>query len=526
MTNVLLGYLEVKPRIATEVFLEKVLEDSLSELGIKNGVWISSKSDKHFHVYFPVDLYNNDATLNYLQTKGIGVKKESSVGYIPFGLYFTNESEEDELVEDDDDVFSSEPVTMEKKGNKVDFGSHKMKGFKKVQDEFLKSVTSRLTVAQVVQGVRSSAEMTFDFVMYAIFSGCIAAAGLMNNSPVDVAAAMMIEPVMATVIAITFGLVIQDRSLTMTGVRSCIISLIICLVVGYLYGIIVFIWSEGWNPPPNGIWPTPEMAVRGEWRTLWYGALQALAAGGAISVTLLNDNQAALVGVAVASTFLPPFINTGLLWAYATHITVRGNYQDLEKFEYNNETFWLKKAWQPMKGYEVIHNVDMRWEFMALSGVSMIYTLVNIVCMLAMGYILLRAKEVVPLGSLEPNKRFFKEDIKVARDYNRRMTLLPPGTINPEETIGNQILSEWAEIAGLDPGTLLGEKPEAEVTRRQTLMDIIGDVTSDTTYQSVTKTALGGHGPSDVSFANSMCQNLDQLLADFPSTCSHGKHLW
>lgn len=449
-------------------------------------------------MYFPVDLYNNDATLNYLQTKGIGVRRESSVGYIPFGLYFTNESEDEEL---EDDVFSSEPVGGEKRGNKVEFGSQKMKGFKRIQDEFLKSVTSRLTVAQVVQGVRSSAEMTFDFVMYAIFAGCIAAAGLLNNSAVDVAAAMMIEPVMATVIAITFGLVIQDRSLTMTGVRSCIISLIICLVVGYIYGVIVFFWSEGWNPPPAGVWPTPEMAVRGEWRTLWYGALQALAAGGAISVTLLNDNQAALVGVAVASTFLPPFINTGLLWAYATHITVRGNYQDLEPFTYEGKSYMLKKAWQPMKGYEVIHNVDMRWEFMALSGVSMIYTLVNIVCMLAMGYILLRAKEVVPLGSLEPNKRFFTQDIKVARDYNRRMTLLPPGTVNPEEAIGNQILTEWAQIAGLDPGTLLSEKPEAEITRRQTLFDIIGDVTSDSTYQSVTKNALGARGPSDVSLS-------------------------
>lgn len=179
-----------------------------------------------------------------------------------------------------------------------------------------------MTVAQVVQGVRSSAEMTFDFVMYAIFAGCIAAAGLLNNSPVDVAAAMMIEPVMATVIAITFGLVIHDRELTWIGIRSCFISLIICLIVGYVYGGIAFIWWREWDPPPTGWWPTPEMQVRGLWRTLWYGALQALAAGGAIAVTLLNDNQAALVGVAVASTFLPPFINTGLLWAYATHIQV------------------------------------------------------------------------------------------------------------------------------------------------------------------------------------------------------------
>ena len=477
--------------------LEKVLEESLTDLGIENAVWISSKSNELHHVYFSVDLYENDATLTYLQSKGIGVKKNSSIGYIPFGLFFMNEDVSED--EGDDDVFTTASISENTIGSKLEINNNKkgVSGFKRIQEEFLKSVTSRLTVAQVVNGVRASSELTFDFVMYAIFAGCIAAAGLLNNSAVDVAAAMMIEPVMATVIAITFGLVIRDASLTFTGIRSCIISLIICLVVGYIYGAIAFIWMKEWNPPPSGFWPTPEMSVRGQWRTLWYGALQALAAGGAIAVTLLNDNQAALVGVAVASTFLPPFINTGLLWAYATHITIRGHGQ---AFEWYNGTSGkpslMKKAWMPSEGYEPIHYEDMRWEFMALSGVSMIYTLVNIVCMLAMAYVILRVKEVVPLGSLEPNKRFFTKDIRVARDYNRRMTMANVKGID-NEGIGDQILSEWAEIAGLDAGTLLSDKPEAAVTRRQTLHDILADVHLDNTYQSVTKSGVGVKNESD-----------------------------
>lgn len=478
--------------------LEKVLEECLLDLGIEDAVWISSKSNQLHHVYFAVDLYENDSTLTYLQSKGIGVKKNSSIGYIPFGLFFTNEVVSDE--EGDDDVFTTASIsdnTPNANHSKFEINKKGVSGFKRIQEEFLKSVTSRLTVAQVVNGVRASSELTFDFVMYAIFAGCIAAAGLLNNSAVDVAAAMMIEPVMATVIAITFGLVIRDASLTLTGVRSCIISLIICLVVGYIYGAIAFIWMKEWNPPPSGFWPTPEMSVRGQWRTLWYGALQALAAGGAIAVTLLNDNQAALVGVAVASTFLPPFINTGLLWAYATHITIRGQGQTFEW--YNGTTgkpSLMKKAWIPSEGYEPIHYQDMRWEIMALSGVSMIYTLVNIVCMLAMAYVILRVKEVVPLGSLEPNKRFFTKDIKVAREFNRRMTQANLKGID-NEGMGDQILSEWAEIAGLDAGTLLSDKPEAAVTRRQTLHDILADVNLDNTYQSVTKSGVGVKNESD-----------------------------
>jgi hypothetical protein len=480
--------------------LEKVLEECLLDLGIEDAVWISSKSNQLHHVYFAVDLYENDSTLTYLQSKGIGVKKNSSIGYIPFGLFFTNEVVSDE--EGDDDVFTSASISdnannaNNANSSKLEIHKKGVTGFKRIQEEFLKSVTSRLTVAQVVNGVRASSELTFDFVMYAIFAGCIAAAGLLNNSAVDVAAAMMIEPVMATVIAITFGLVIRDASLTLTGVRSCIISLIICLVVGYIYGAIAFIWMKEWNPPPSGYWPTPEMSVRGEWRTLWYGALQALAAGGAIAVTLLNDNQAALVGVAVASTFLPPFINTGLLWAYATHITIRGHGQPFEWYNGTGRPILMKKAWIPSPGYEPAHYQDMRWEIMALSGVSMIYTLVNIVCMLAMAYVILRVKEVVPLGSLEPNKRFFTKDIKVAREFNRRMTQANLKGID-NEGMGDQILSEWAEIAGLDAGTLLSDKPEAAVTRRQTLHDILADVNLDNTYQSVTKSGVGVKNESD-----------------------------
>lgn len=257
-----------------------------------------------------------------------------------------------------------------------------------------------------------------------------------------------------------------------------------------------------WNPPPLGVWPTPEMAVRGLYRTLWYGALQALAAGGAIAVTLLNDNQAALVGVAVASTFLPPFINTGLLWAYVTHIQIRGLTQQAIRYNTSGTTVYLPPAWAPCSGYQYEYYFDQRWEFMALSGVSMLYTVVNIVCMLATGYLLLKVKEVMPLGRLEPNKRFFQEDIKVARNYNRRMTMMmgSSGGGLAEENMGNQILSEWAEIAGLDPKTLLSDRPEARVTQLQTLQDILSDVEADDTYLSVTKNAIGK--PNEVSLYN------------------------
>ncbi|RWS26052.1 hypothetical protein B4U80_11055, partial [Leptotrombidium deliense] len=456
-----------------------IVEDCLKELQVSEVVWIASKNGKYYQIYFTVDLYDNDATLQYLQEKGIGVEKHTSVGYIPFGLFYCNEDEEEE--EFSNGMFGES-------GNFADTNKT-LSGFKKLQNNFLKSVTSRLTVMQVVEGVRSSSELTFDFVMYTFFAGCIAAAGLLNNSAVDVAAAMMIEPVMATVMAMTFGLVIHDRGLFALGFINCCISLFICVFVGFVYGLIALIWSVEWNPPPNSIWPTPEMQVRGLYRTLWYGALQALAAGGAIAVTLLNNNQAALVGVAVASTFLPPFINSGLLWAYAIHLEARGAREEYINVNVsNNEIVPMKPSWVPQPGYVTVHYFDMRYECVALGGVSLLYTLVNVVCMLIAAYLILRIKEIIPLGKMETNRRFFKEDIKIARSYNRKSTI----AMNSEQ-FGKQILGEWADIAGLDANQLLSEKPEAEVTRVQTLKDIIEEIEGDDTYRSVTRAAVGSN---------------------------------
>lgn len=192
--------------------------------------------------------------------------------------------------------------------------------------------------------------------------------------------------------AITFGAVIEDRSLLKLGVKSNIISLVICLLNGFTIGMIVFIWKTDWNPPPNGIWPTVEMQVRGTAHGIIYGAIVALACGGAIAVTLLNDNQAALVGVAVASTFLPPFINTGLLWALSMHLQFRGFGQDLKQYNFSGTSIYLKPAWAPQEGYSVVYSYDMRIENALLGVVSMILTLVNIICMLLVAFLLLKVK--------------------------------------------------------------------------------------------------------------------------------------
>lgn len=78
---------------------EEVLEECLRNLNIKDAVWISTKDEKRVQVYFPIELYENDSTLGYLNSMGFGMKKGTSVGFMPFSLFYQDE-EVDEFADD------------------------------------------------------------------------------------------------------------------------------------------------------------------------------------------------------------------------------------------------------------------------------------------------------------------------------------------------------------------------------------------------------------------------------------------
>lgn len=259
-----------------------------------------------------------------------------------------------------------------------------------MKDSFLKSVTSRLTVAQVVDGVRNSAEITFDYYMYLLFSCIIAAMGIMNCSPIDVAASMCIEPIMGAVMAVSFGCALLNRSLIWTGCKSLLVGLSFCFLFGYVYGLIFQFWRVQWHPPPDGVWPTSEMQSRGQLKTLIYGSFIATAGGAVLAVILLKNNIVALTGVAVATTFMPPFVNGGLCLALATHLQIAGHLEDYQQFNFSGTVMMMKKEWVPDEKYTVQYSYDMRVELVLLAAVSMAYTFINVFCLLAASFILLK----------------------------------------------------------------------------------------------------------------------------------------
>lgn len=70
-----------------------------------------------------------------------------------------------------------------------------------------------------------------------------------------------------------------------------------------------------------------------------------------------------------------------------------------------------------------------------------LYTYVNVFCLYAGCTIILKAKEVAPLGRPEPNKRFFQEDLRLYREYRRSMAAQG---VTDDRQLGQQILREWA----------------------------------------------------------------------------------
>ncbi|KAJ8894754.1 hypothetical protein PR048_000061 [Dryococelus australis] len=62
--------------------------------------------------------------------------------------------------------------------------------------KFMSSVRARLTVAQVVEGVKADATLTFDFLTLLLIASLVSALGLVENSIVILVASMLISPLM------------------------------------------------------------------------------------------------------------------------------------------------------------------------------------------------------------------------------------------------------------------------------------------------------------------------------------------
>lgn len=465
--------------------MKEALEDCLKELGIQDAVWNSRPEDKYYQVCFPCESgEDTDRVLHALAARGIGSDKNSTVGVVPCAVFYRDPG---------DDGYEDSLISYLEEEKKAST-------FKTAQQKFLKSVRARLTVAQVVEGVRAQGELNFDYVAFILLAGMIAALGLMDNSVVSIIAAMLVSPLMGPIMAITFGIRIRDKSLIKVGLRSEICGLLLCLLFGFFFGIIMAYWGDiegrgSWSP---NTWPNPEQTSRGQWRSLWVGGLVALPSGAGVAMAILGGNSACLVGVAISASLLPPSINCGTLWSLSLMKVFKSFGQDpvnatvLIPGTNMTRVVTTYPAFLAHSSFSAYYydNANMHKECAVMAIISFCLTVVNILCIIVAGTVFLKIKEIAPEASMPRTQRFWKHDIPLAREYNR--------TFHEGNDLGQNFLKEWADISGMDPKMLTSRDPDARMAQKQTLEDILMDAEDDDVYQTVTR-KIANHPGTNVA---------------------------
>ncbi|XP_022161208.1 uncharacterized protein LOC111027236 isoform X2 [Myzus persicae] len=337
--------------------------------------------------------------LNLLMENGIGVKLNSTVVVLPCSLYYQ-------------DTEMSTPSVFETNQHKNLYES----SWKK----FLQSVRSRLTVAQVVQGIEAGAMLTFDFVILLIISVTVAALGLMQGETIIFVSSMLLSPLMGPVNAATFGTMIKNKKLRNMGIINEMIGLILCVLIGFGYGLTASYFDER----DSSQWITNEMAFMTDIGSLWISIVLAFLVGIAVPIALLGNNTFSLVGVAISTSLLPPSVNAGLLWAFSVRSINQDSFNTLNLH------------------YSSTRSID----FAIKGAISMCVTFINIICIFACGIVILKIKAVTPKQSKQ-STALINEYLNVLKEINLEF---------PQEEANYLTLKlkEEYSIFGLSPSTV------------------------------------------------------------------------
>ena len=198
---------------------------------------------------------------------------------------------------------------------------------------------------------------------------------------------MLVSPIMGPVLALTFGSLIHDLKLTWLGLKHELASLLICLGIGFVIGLI----SIGIGT--DGEWPSSEMRSRGVLNSLAIGFAVAIFSGVGVALSVLGNNNASLIGVAISASLLPPAVNCGIAFAYALcGFPLDSGALDDDGNQFSDGDSYFK-----------------------LGGVSLCLTLINIGAIYLSASIMFRVKEVAPISN---ETAFWQEDIKLSRGWN------------------------------------------------------------------------------------------------------------
>ncbi|XP_012274266.1 uncharacterized protein LOC105696413 [Orussus abietinus] len=430
------------------VSMETVLEELLKKLRVQHVVWCKDKEDMYYEVIFPVPAGDPcENCLHCLTEMGIGVKMNSIVSVIPTQCTYSG-------------VGGAKAIKDDLERRKTEAEARR-----NAWASFIGSIRSKLTVKQVVDGVRSGGDLTFDYVLLVLTADCLAALGLVENSATNVVAAMLVSPLMGPVMSLTFGTIIADRDLQLVGFKSLMLGIFLSIVFGFIFGLILGTTEMPWG---YNDWPTDEMKGRGNYRSLWMGVLWALPSGTGVAVALLQGSNGPLIGVAISASLLPPVVNCGLFWALGCIWLI---YRPIKMPHIKGESYTDLNS-----SYVYVYTDYLPVEFFCNGIISACLTFINVMCIFITAIIVLKIKEVAaPYTSTPELRRFWEHDIRVVRDKN--------------STRNSSINSSYYE----------GLSKTKQRALEQTLNEAVREAIDDDTYRRVQRLSYGQHGPNEIA---------------------------
>ncbi|XP_034666899.1 uncharacterized protein LOC117900598 isoform X1 [Drosophila subobscura] len=461
--------------------LEKVLEELLVKLEIEHVTWTTSKKGYFHHVVFPLQAGDAcETTLHCLTELGIGTKLNSSVSVLPCSVSYDALTDASNMRDDYSDAAAAEDVSK--------------------WNTFVESIKSKLTVKQVVDGVRAGGSLSFDYLLLIVTADSLAALGLVENNAPNIVAAMLVSPLMGPVMSITFGAIISDKELMRVGFLSLVLGMFISLLFGFVFGLILGTTEMPWGQ--NSDWPTEEMRGRGNVRALWMGVLWALTSGTGVAVALLQGSAGPLIGVAISASLLPPVVNCGLFWSLACIWLIYPE-KRMSIPHLKNEPMNSTSA------YPFLYTSYLPTEFLINGIVSACLTIVNVICIFITAIIVLKIKEVSAPYTASPDlKRFWETDLRTVRKTNRS-TMRHPASRTRGSLSGT--------VRGMDK--LFGSGRYQGLEERDVQMDnalerALAQAENDATFKKVKRMSYSSNAAGELTERLAKIAGLNRLKPD------------
>ena len=168
-------------------------------------------------------------------------------------------------------------------------------------------VADRTSIAEIYQNVDSNFHLTFDYLLSIAVASIICGVGLVSEQPTFVTASMLLSPLMGPIMACTLGACVGDYPMLWKGFRNEVYGVLLSLVIGMGVG-------AAWPEKPAGT-PSHDPALdvlHYQPSDLAIGAVIALPSGAALALAVTAVMSTTIVGVAIATSLLPPVISCGI----------------------------------------------------------------------------------------------------------------------------------------------------------------------------------------------------------------------